>query len=108
MNGAATSWTPSGSGPGSAIGAEMTGSPMKDNGWVNTPRCARIGTSTPATVVVGGAPIRGRREGRGRRQDDVHVAEDFAHALLEPGAESLRVEIVRRGDQGAGAEPVAG
>jgi len=44
---------------------------------------------------VGGAPIRGAGK-RGRRQDDVHVAEDLAQALLEPGAEPVagpRVEV---------------
>ena len=47
------------------------------------------------------------RERRGRREDDVDVAEDLAHALPEPGAEPLRLEVERRGDQGAGAEPVS-
>ena len=56
------SCTPSGSGPAPAspaMGTETTGRPMSDQGWVNTPRCPRVTTSTPSTIVVCGAPIGG-------------------------------------------------
>ena len=41
----------------------MAGKPTKDQGCVKAPRCERIGTSTPATTVVGGAPIGGAGKG---------------------------------------------
>src|SRR5262249_19772508 len=52
FQGATTSCTPTGSGPGPATGTDRTGRPMKDRGCVYRPSIGRAGTSTPPTAMV--------------------------------------------------------
>ena len=59
--GAAMTWTPSGSAPGRCTGTATTGRPMNEIGWVKRPILGRVGISTPAigqqTFVLDGVEL---------------------------------------------------
>ena len=52
LYGRAITWTPIGIAPVLRVGTATTGRPMKEIGWVNRPRLARTGSSTPPMVIV--------------------------------------------------------
>ena len=74
--GAAMICTPIGSGS-SGTGTATTGRPMNEIGCVKMPMLGRSGTSAPSSCMVCW-PMRGRREGRGRRQDRIDALEQLA------------------------------
>jgi len=108
LNGAAMSWTPSGSVP---RGDERHGDHRQPDERQRLREHAEVRARQDLHTIDGRRPWRPdrrRRPRRRRREQHVHVAEDAGDARAVPRAEALRFHVERRRQQRAGQEALAG